>query len=115
MCPQPRPGKRKNICGKNIRELRKNFGGRGISLTQDELAARVQIAGGDLGRLTINRIENGARKVTDYELVQLAAALNVDLHRLLCGGMSVRDFSKMIAAEPEEDLPEDVFFAAEDS
>lgn len=66
-------------------------------MTQDDLAAKLQLRGGDFVRLTINRIENGRREVTDYELVQIADVLGVDLNTLVCGKLTVSEMAKRIS------------------
>ena len=63
--------------GEKILDLRKKAG-----LSQEELAARIQVAGLDLTQKAISRIETGDRIVADYELPYLADALHVDLAAL---------------------------------
>lgn len=71
-------GKR-NICGSKIKETRNLR-----KLSQAELAARLQIESVILERDSISRIENGARFVSDFELLILAKTLRVDPKWLLC-------------------------------
>ena len=52
-------------------------------LSQEQLAARLQIAGWDIGRATYAKIELGMRRVADAELVVLAHALKVAPAELL--------------------------------
>ena len=52
-----------NICGKNVAFLRKNMG-----LSQRQLADALQLAGLDIDKNAIQRIESGQRFVTDIEL-----------------------------------------------
>lgn len=68
----------KNICGKRVKEAR-----RGLKLSQEELAAKLQVAGVNLERDSISRIEIGTRFVADYELLVLCKALNVSFEYLL--------------------------------
>lgn len=63
---------KKNICGSRIREARKKEG-----LTQNTLAAKLQVAEINLERDSISRIEKGVRIVTDYELFVIARILKV--------------------------------------
>ena len=63
---------KKNICGKRVKEARKKLG-----LSQDDLAARLQVSGVIIERNSISRIESGIRFVADYELLVLSKALNV--------------------------------------
>lgn len=60
-----------NLCGRQVRRLRVELG-----LSQEQLAARLQIAGLALEQKAVSRIETGSRVVADFELLALAAALN---------------------------------------
>ena len=51
-------------------------------ISQDALAAKMQIAGVGIGREAISRIETGDRFVTDYELVIFARVLGVTIEWL---------------------------------
>ncbi len=68
----------KNICGKKVRQARKKSG-----LTQDELAAQLQVEGVNIERDSISRLEKGNRFVADYELKVLAKVLKVDMEWLV--------------------------------
>lgn len=72
------PDGRLNRCGGHVREARLR-----LELTQDELAARLQVVGLPLGQLAVSRIETGKRIVPDFELPYLAEALNVTTAWLL--------------------------------
>lgn len=63
-----------NIIGPNVRKIRDQQ-----DLTQDELAARCNICGWDISRGTLAKIEAKVRKVSDYEALTLAQALNVGI------------------------------------
>jgi len=52
-------------------------------ITQADLAARLQIEGLRLERVTISKIETGYREVTDVETVAIAKALGVTVSWLL--------------------------------
>ena len=52
-------------------------------LSQEELAAKVQLNGHSLTQKAISRIETGQRIVADYEIPLLADALKVDCLWLL--------------------------------
>ncbi len=52
-------------------------------ITQTDLAARLQIEGLRLERVTISKIETGYREVTDVETVAIAKALGVTVSWLL--------------------------------
>lgn len=67
-----------NICGERVRIAREKRG-----LSQEELAAKVQLNGHSLTQKAISRIETGQRIVADYEIPLLADALKVDCLWLL--------------------------------
>ena len=69
---------KKNICGEKIRQARAKK-----RLTQDNLAAKMQIEGIIIERDSISRIELGTRFVPDYELPIFARVLNVSIEWLL--------------------------------
>lgn len=69
---------KKNICGERIHEARCK-----LRLTQNDLAAKMQINGITIERDSISRIEIGTRFVADYELRELSKILNVDVAWLL--------------------------------
>ena len=68
----------KNICGKRVREARRR-----LNLSQENLAARLQVEGVIIERDSISRIEIGTRFVADYELLALSRALAVTPEYLL--------------------------------
>ncbi|MBR7112038.1 MAG: helix-turn-helix transcriptional regulator [Clostridia bacterium] len=68
----------KNICGKRVREARKR-----LALSQENLAAKLQLAGVTMERDSVSRIEIGTRFVADYELLALCQILNVTPSYLL--------------------------------
>jgi len=68
----------KNIIGKNLRLMRKNS-----KLTQEQLAAKLELNDVQLDRIAISRIESGNRFVADYEVVELAKALKITPETLL--------------------------------
>lgn len=63
---------KKNICGDRVRTARKKLG-----LSQEDLAARLQVSGVIIERNSISRIESGDRFVADYELLALSSILKV--------------------------------------
>lgn len=67
-----------NISGERIKSARAK-----AKLTQDQLAARLQVAGLQMGQMAISRIESGKRLVPDFELPIIAEALNVSTDWLL--------------------------------
>ena len=62
----------KNVCGKRIKEARQR-----LKLTQEALAARLQVEGINIERDSISRIEIGTRFVADFELLVLSQVLSV--------------------------------------
>lgn len=68
-----------NICGNRVRLAREK-----AELSQEALAAKMQLNGHSLTQKAISRIETGVRVVPDYEIPLLAEALNVDPLWLLC-------------------------------
>ena len=60
----------KNVCGKRIKEARQR-----LKLTQEALAARLQVEGINIERDSISRIEIGTRFVADFELLVLCRVL----------------------------------------
>ena len=62
-----------NACGDRVRLAREKIG-----LSQEALAAKVQLKGHSLTQKAISRIETGVRVVPDYEIPLLADALGVD-------------------------------------
>lgn len=66
------------VLGKNIRVLR-----RGRGLTQEQLAARLQVAGCDMTRSALAKIEVGQRHLYPDELKALRTVLNVPYEAIL--------------------------------
>ena len=54
-----------------------------LGLSQEGLAAKAQLAGWDIGRGVIAKIETGTRCVDDVELVKLAKLFGVTAQQLL--------------------------------
>lgn len=69
---------KKNVCGQRLREARQRR-----RLTQEDLAAKLQIEGVILERDSISRIEKGTRFVCDYELMILSKILGFSVQWLL--------------------------------
>ena len=69
---------KKNICGESVHEARRKQ-----HLTQNDLAAKLQINGIIIERDSISRIEIGTRFVADYELRELSKILKVTVGWLL--------------------------------
>jgi len=73
-------GKSKNIIGPRVRAIRLSYE---TPITQLQLAQRLQLAGYEIDRLAIVRIENGKRFVPDYEVKAIALVLGVTPNDLL--------------------------------
>lgn len=69
----------KNVIGPTIRKLR--YAAR-VPMSQEALAAKLQIRGVLLDRSALTRIESQERMVRDVEIIALAAALRVPIERL---------------------------------
>ena len=74
------PGGRCNLCGQRVAELRKAMTPK---VSQRALADQLQLAGVDMDKNAIQRIESGQRFVTDVELKALAKVLHVTADDLL--------------------------------
>ena len=61
-----------NVCGERVRLARKRKG-----LSQEQLAARMQLAGHSITQKAVSRLESGERVVPDYEVPLLAQVLEV--------------------------------------
>ena len=69
---------RNNLCGVMVAQYRKKLG-----KSQRQLADMLQIAGLDVDKNAIQRIESGQRFVTDIELIYLSKVLNASYADLL--------------------------------
>lgn len=70
--------RRKDLSGEKIRLARLK-----LRMTQDELAAKMQLAGIIIERDSISRIEIGTRFIPDYEIPIFANILGVNVEWLL--------------------------------
>jgi HTH-type transcriptional regulator, cell division transcriptional repressor len=64
----------KNVVGAEIRRIRLAANPR---ITQEDLVARLEVRGMRLDRTALLRLECGDRKITDLEMIAIAAALKV--------------------------------------
>lgn len=67
-----------NVCGKNIARFHML-----VKISQRELADRMQLAGIDIDKNAVQRIECGKRFVTDIEIIAFSKVLNVSYEELL--------------------------------
>lgn len=72
---------RNNICGIAIEQRRK-----AMKKSQRQLADMLQLAGLDIDKNAVQRIEAGKRFVTDIELTYIAEVLNLSYVQLLHPG-----------------------------
>lgn len=75
-----KPTVEKNLISKQLIALRKRHG-----LSQRELARKLQLAGYDMDKNVITRIETNKRHVTDVELKAFTEVFNVSYEELLGG------------------------------
>ena len=69
---------RNNICGSVIEQRRKE-----LHKSQRQFADMLQLAGLDIDKNAVQRIEAGKRFVTDIELTYIAEVLNLSYDQLL--------------------------------
>ena len=77
----------RNLVGPQVRKVRYR-----LNLTQDELAAKLQVAGWDLSRTSLSKIEAQLRWVADAELYLLADVLGVAMADLFPAAKEVKTF-----------------------
>lgn len=68
----------RNVIGAQVQKLRVRQ-----NLTQQDLAARCNLVGFDIGRETVSQIERGVRGVSDLEMILLTSALKAKLPDLV--------------------------------
>lgn len=73
-----KPDGKCNVSGDKVRAARER-----AHLSQEQLAAKIQLAGLSITQKAISRIETGDRVVADYELTYLSEALGVTVYQLL--------------------------------
>ena len=77
--PKPRSDTgNKNLIGENLIAIRNKN-----NISQRELAKRMQLAGCDVDRNVITRIETQKRYVTDIELLKFSQVLDVSIDDLI--------------------------------
>lgn len=74
------PDGRNNICGKRIKKFRERLPEK---TSQKQFSDMLQIAGLDVDKNAVQRIESGGRFVTDIELKIIARVLGVSYQELL--------------------------------
>ncbi len=74
------PDGRNNICGKRIKKFREQLPEK---TSQKQFSDMLQIAGLDVDKNAVQRIESGDRFVTDIELKMIARVLGVSYQELL--------------------------------
>ena len=76
------PDGKNNLCGERVALIRKS-----MKFSQRALADKLQIAGLDIDKNAVQRIECGKRFVTDIELVTISKVLATPIDELLGLGM----------------------------
>ena len=71
-------GKNKNIIHDHLKKIRKERG-----LSQEELAAKLQVMNVNIDQQMISKIENNSRMVTEYELFCLCRVLHPEPNDLM--------------------------------
>lgn len=66
-----------NVVGKHIKRIREQQ-----ELTQDQLAIRLEMAGWQVDRFLVSKIERGERQVLDIEVQLIAKVLKVSISSL---------------------------------
>ena len=66
-----------NVVGKYIKKIREEQG-----LTQEQLAIRIEMAGWQIDRFVVSKIERSDRQVSDVEAQVIAKALKVSIASL---------------------------------
>ena len=66
-----------NVVGKYVKRIREEQG-----LTQEQLAIRIEMAGWQIDRFVVSKIERGDRQVSDVEAQVIAKALKVSIANL---------------------------------
>ncbi len=66
-----------NVVGTYIKKIREEQG-----LTQEQLAVRIEMAGWQVDRFIVSKIERGDRQVSDIETQLIAKALKVSISQL---------------------------------
>ena len=73
-----KPDGRCNVSGERVKAARERAG-----ISQEQLAAKIQLAGLSITQKAVSRIGTGDRVVADYELQYLADALGTSVLYLL--------------------------------
>jgi transcriptional regulator with XRE-family HTH domain len=71
--------KQKNLVGQVVKKIRLS---KKVSMTQEQLAIRLQLLDWFIDRFGVSKIERGEREITDIELLKLAKALDVNVQDL---------------------------------
>jgi transcriptional regulator with XRE-family HTH domain len=71
----------KNVVGKHIKEIREKLG-----ISQEQLAIRLEMAGWQVDRFLISKIERGERQVLDTEVQLIAKVLKIPVSSLFGKG-----------------------------
>jgi len=72
------PKRSRNVIGAEVRKHRLQQ-----NLSQQDLAARCNLCGFDIGRETVSQIERGVRGVSDLEMILISKALRVRISAIV--------------------------------
>ena len=75
------------------------------ALTQQELAAKLNLLGWQASRETVAKIELQHRWVADVELICLSKVLCISIQQLIPGGPALDDVVKTVLAAPNSIPP----------
>ena len=67
----------KNVVGHQVKKIREKLG-----ITQEQLAIRIEMAGWQVDRFIVSKIERGDRQLSDVEAQTIAKALKVSVSTL---------------------------------
>jgi transcriptional regulator with XRE-family HTH domain len=90
-----KPKRKANVVGPQVQKRRYE-----LELTQEQFAAKCQLQGFDISRATLSQIEARLRCVKDYELLQLAHALNSSIESLFTIEMQRRRLRRSNRNQP---------------
>lgn len=68
-----------NACGNRIKELREAAG-----MSQEGLAAALQLLGLNINQKAVSRMETGLRVIPDYELLYYSKVFHVPISEFFC-------------------------------
>lgn len=70
-------GDKSNICGDIIKNARKS-----AEMTEEKLASKLQLDGLNVDKSFVSKVESSKVVLKDFELLEIAKILNIDLNEL---------------------------------